>query len=233
MSSGKQETAPDQGSNGIDAKHRYLRDGSGPVSNANAANLITLFRILLAPIVVLLLVWDDQDMGVLRFVSAAFFILGMATDSVDGNLARSRNLVTNFGKILDPIADKALIGSALITLSVFGEISWWITVPILVREMGITLYRFWVIRDRVIAASGGGKLKTVIQTIAISFTLVPLFTWLGDWMLWVNLVWLLFALVLTLSSGVQYLAAAFRATPSSPEQSDSVSKGQQNPSTGA
>lgn len=233
MSSGKQETAPAQGSNGIDAKHRYLRDGSGPVSNANAANLITILRILLAPIVVLLLVWDDQEMGLLRYGAAALFILGMATDSVDGNLARSRNLVTNFGKILDPIADKALIGSALITLSVFGEISWWITVPIVVRELGITLYRFWVIRDRVIAASGGGKLKTVIQTIAISFTMVPLFTWVGDWVLWVNLAWLLFALVLTLSSGVQYLMAAFRATAPSTDRGNAVSGGQQNPSTGA
>ncbi|MGB3414833.1 MAG: CDP-alcohol phosphatidyltransferase family protein, partial [Microbacteriaceae bacterium] len=121
---------------------RYLRHGDEPVSRGNIANLITVFRILLAPIMVVLLVLDEGTDGWMRYLAAGIFILGMATDSVDGSLARRRNLVTNVGKILDPIADKVLTGGALITLSILGELWWWVTVVILIREFGVTLHRF-------------------------------------------------------------------------------------------
>lgn len=194
------------------ASARFIRHGENPASRGNAANLITLFRILLAPIMVALLLVDNGQMGWMRYLAAAIFILGMATDSVDGSLARKRNLVTNVGKILDPIADKVLTGGALLSLSILGELWWWVTIVILLREFGITIHRLAVLRDRVIPATGGGKLKTVIQTIAISFFLVPLNLWIGDWVLWVNWVLMGVALVLTLWSGAQYVLALRQAT---------------------
>jgi CDP-diacylglycerol--glycerol-3-phosphate 3-phosphatidyltransferase len=129
---------------------------------------------------------------------------------VDGLLARRQNLVTDFGKILDPIADKVLIGGALISLSILGELWWWVTIVILVREIGITIYRFVALRNRVIAASWLGKLKTVVQAVAISFALVPLPSLLGDWMYWVNWTLMGAALVLTVVSGIEYLVQAWR-----------------------
>lgn len=137
----------------------------------------------------------------------ALFVLASATDGVDGALARKRNQVTDLGKLLDPIADKVLIGGALITLSVMGQIAWWITAAILVREIGITIYRLAVIKDRVIAASGGGKLKTVMQSVAVGFYLSPL----AGYFPVIDVIQysiLLFALTLTITSGIQYLRAA-------------------------
>jgi CDP-diacylglycerol--glycerol-3-phosphate 3-phosphatidyltransferase len=115
--------------------------------------------------------------------------------------------VTDLGKLLDPIADKVLIGGALVTLSVMGQVAWWITLVILVREIGITIYRLAVIKDRVIAASGGGKLKTVLQSIAVGFYLSPL---AGYWspLDTVQLLILYAALISTVYSGIQYLLAA-------------------------
>jgi CDP-diacylglycerol--glycerol-3-phosphate 3-phosphatidyltransferase len=142
-----------------------------------------------------------------RWIVVALFVLASATDGVDGALARRRNQVTNLGKILDPIADKVLIGGALVALSALGQIPWWVTSIILVRELGITAYRFVVIRDRVIAASGGGKFKTVMQSVAVGFYLSPL---AGYWepVAYLQLFLLYFALALTITSGVQYLMAA-------------------------
>ena len=102
------------------------------------------------------------------------FAVASVTDRLDGDLARRRSLVTDFGKIADPIADKALTGAALIGLSALDELPWWVTVVILVRELGITLLRFWVIRHGVIPASRGGKLKTLLQTVAIGLYVLPL-----------------------------------------------------------
>jgi len=133
---------------------------------------------------------------------------------VDGSLARSRNLVTNVGIILDPIADKVLTGAALIMLSVLGELWWWVTIVILVRELGITAFRFAVLRTRVIPASRGGKLKTIVQSVAISLFLVPLNTLLGDWVLWVNWIVMGAALVLTVVTGIDYLWQAWRGNRS-------------------
>ncbi len=168
-------------------------------------------RILLAPVFVVLLAADDGADGPLRYAAAALFIVAIATDGVDGHIARSRNLVTDLGKLLDPIADKVLTGAALVMLSVLGELPWWVTIVILVRELGITAYRFAVLRDRVVAASRGGKLKTVAQAVAISVALLPLWDVVGDGMHVVNTVLMSIAFVLTVLSGLDYMRQALRA----------------------
>lgn len=200
---------------------RVARAGDTPASHGNLANIITVVRILLAPVFIWLLAADDDSFGPLRYTAAAIFILAIATDSLDGILARRQNLVTNTGKILDPIADKVLIGGALVTLSVLGELWWWVTVLILVRELGITAFRFAVLRNRVIPASRGGKLKTIMQSVAISFSLVPLWVPLGDWMHGVNAILMAFALALTLVTGADYLVKALRFR-SSPDEGPAV-----------
>jgi len=195
-------------------KGRVASHGDTKASNGNVANIITVARILLAPVFVWLLAADNGEHGVLRWVAAGLFILAIATDGVDGSLARSRNLVTKVGIILDPIADKVLTGAALIMLSVLGELWWWVTIVILVRELGITAFRFAVLRSRVIPASRGGKLKTIVQSVAISLFLVPLNTLVGDWVLWVNWVAMGAALVLTVVTGIDYLWQAWRGNRS-------------------
>jgi CDP-diacylglycerol--glycerol-3-phosphate 3-phosphatidyltransferase len=173
----------------------------------NLPNSITVGRILLAPIFVLVLLSFPEPAAHERWIVVTLFVLASATDGVDGALARRRNQVTNLGKILDPIADKVLIGGALVALSALGQVPWWVTAIILFRELGITAYRFMVIRDRVIAASGGGKFKTVMQSVAVGFYLSPL---AGYWepFAYLQLFLLYFALALTITSGVQYLMAA-------------------------
>jgi CDP-diacylglycerol--glycerol-3-phosphate 3-phosphatidyltransferase len=173
-------------------------------SNWNLPNAITIVRILFAPVFFWMLLADAGSDGPLRWWAAVLFIVGIATDGVDGYLARSRGLVTELGKLLDPIADKVLTGAALIGLSILGELWWWVTIVILVREVGITVYRFAVIRGGVIPASRGGKLKTVAQAVAISLALVPLWVPLGDWVHWVIWVLMAIALVLTVVSGLDY-----------------------------
>jgi CDP-diacylglycerol---glycerol-3-phosphate 3-phosphatidyltransferase len=187
---------------------RVARAGDTPASTGNVANIVTVVRILMAPVFVWLLLADDQQYGLLRWLAGGLFILAIVTDSVDGLLARRQNLVTDFGKILDPIADKVLIGAALITLSLLGELYWWVTILILVRELGITAYRFAVLRHRVVPASRGGKIKTIIQAVAISFFLLPLWEVLGDWVLWVNYGLMALAVVATVVTGIDYLYRA-------------------------
>jgi CDP-diacylglycerol--glycerol-3-phosphate 3-phosphatidyltransferase len=189
---------------------RVISKGDGPASDANIANIITVIRILLAPLFIWMLLADDGEMGVLRYAAAALFIVAIATDSLDGALARGRNLITNVGIILDPIADKVLIGGALITLSLLGELWWWVTIVIMVRELGITAFRFAVLSKSVIPASRGGKLKTVVQSVAIALYLVPLSSLVGDGMLIVNAVVMAFALALTVWTGIDYLVQARR-----------------------
>jgi CDP-diacylglycerol--glycerol-3-phosphate 3-phosphatidyltransferase len=191
---------------------RVVSPGDTPASMGNIANIITVVRILLAPVFVWLMFLDGGELGVWRWVAAVLFIVSIATDSVDGFLARSRNLVTDFGKLVDPIADKILVGAALVTLSILGELWWWVTIVILAREFGITIFRFLMLRDHVIPAGNLGKLKTVVQSVAVSLALLPLWTVLGDWVLWVNWTLMGAALVLTVVSGVQYLWDAWRVT---------------------
>jgi CDP-diacylglycerol--glycerol-3-phosphate 3-phosphatidyltransferase len=189
---------------------RVFRSGDTPASNANIANIITVIRIFLAPLFIWMLLTDNGEMGGLRYAAAALFIVAIATDSLDGALARGRNLITNVGIILDPIADKVLIGGALITLSILGELWWWVTIVIMVRELGITLFRFAVLSKSVIPASRGGKLKTVVQSVAIALYLVPLSTLVGEWMLVVNAVVMAIAFALTVFTGLDYLYQAWR-----------------------
>jgi CDP-diacylglycerol--glycerol-3-phosphate 3-phosphatidyltransferase len=195
------------------ARGRVVQKGEGKASDGNVANIITVVRILFAPVFLWLLLADDGQGGALRWIATALFVIGIATDGVDGLLARRRNLVTNVGIMLDPIADKVLIGAALVALSLLGELPWWVTVVILVREIGITVFRFSVLRDRVIPASRGGKLKTVIQSVAISYLLAPLPA-LADslgldaavpWIVGFGVVLMALAVVLTVVTGIDYL----------------------------
>jgi CDP-diacylglycerol---glycerol-3-phosphate 3-phosphatidyltransferase len=143
--------------------------GSAP-SLVNLANILTVLRLVLVPLFVACLFAGGTGW---RIVAFALFWIASATDLLDGRIARQRGLVTDFGKVADPIADKVLTGSALISLSILHELAWWVTVVILVREVGITVLRLAVIRRGVIAASRGGKLKTLLQMIAISLYVLP------------------------------------------------------------
>ena len=181
------------------------------VSNWNAPNIITVARILFAPAFIwLLLVSTDQASDVTRWVAAGLFVVGMATDGVDGFIARRYNMVTDLGKILDPIADKVLTGGALITLSILGELPWWVTAIIVVREVGITIFRMAVISDQVIPASRGGKIKTVMQFVAITAALMPLSALWGAPMDIVNTVLMTLVVIITLVTGLDYLVDGVR-----------------------
>ncbi|QEO13301.1 CDP-diacylglycerol--glycerol-3-phosphate 3-phosphatidyltransferase [Agromyces intestinalis] len=186
-------------------------DGAARSSNWNLPNAITIVRILLAPVFFWLLLADAGEGSGLRWAATALFVIAISTDWVDGYLARSRGLVTDLGKILDPIADKLLTSGALVCLSILGEVPWWVTGLIIVREVGITVWRLVELgRGTVVPASSGGKLKTVAQAVAISFALAPFPALLGDWFAWVNVVLMAIALVLTVWSGLLYVRDAVR-----------------------
>ena len=175
-----------------------------PASTWNIANGLTVFRLVLVPIfVVTLLAHGGHEQG-WRWAAWGVFAVASYTDRIDGQLARSRNLVTSFGKLADPIADKALTGAALIGLSALDDLPWWITVVILGREVGVTLLRFWVIRHGVIPASRGGKLKTFVQAVAIGLYVLPLTDWLATGRAAVMGV----AVVITVVTGIDYVARA-------------------------
>ena len=182
----------------------------GTARLVNVANVLTVVRIFLVPVFVVCLVHGGTGW---RLASLAAFWAASATDFLDGQLARKRGLVTDFGKIADPIADKALTGAALVTLSVLGELPAWITALILVRELGVTALRFAVIRRGVIAASQGGKLKTMLQILAITLYLLPPSLGLPDV---AKEVVMAAALVVTLVTGVDYAIRAMRMGRSSP-----------------
>lgn len=174
-------------------------------SNLNAPNLITGARIVATPFFVWMLLADEGQMGVWRWIAASFFVIAIATDAWDGYLARSRGLITDLGKLLDPIADKVLTGSALIALSILQELPWWVTAIVLLREVGITVHRLVVAHNVVVAAAWMGKVKTVAQSVAIAFALFPISNLVGDWFIWVNVVSMTIAVLLTVASGVDYL----------------------------
>lgn len=185
--------------------------GSERSANWNLPNAITVVRILISPLFFWMLLADAGEDGWLRWVAAVVFIVGISTDSLDGYLARSRGLVTDLGKILDPIADKLLTSGALVCLSILGELPWWVTAIIVVREVGITIWRFVELgRGNVVPASSGGKLKTLVQSFAISFALLPLWVLVGDWVFWVNGVLMTAAVILTVWSGLLYVRDAVR-----------------------
>ncbi|GAA2258269.1 MULTISPECIES: CDP-diacylglycerol--glycerol-3-phosphate 3-phosphatidyltransferase [Kitasatospora] len=172
----------------------------------NIANVLTMVRLLLVPVFVALLFAAGGHDPKWRSVAWASFAIAMITDLFDGELARRKGLVTDFGKIADPIADKAIMGSALVGLSVLGDLAWWITVVILARELGITLLRFWVIRYGVIPASRGGKLKTLTQGIAVGMYVLVLTGWLATG----RAVLMGLAVALTVGTGLDYIGQAIR-----------------------
>ena len=167
----------------------------------NPANAITALRLLLVPVFVVFGVVSDFTDDGWRMAACLVFLVASITDWLDGYLARANAWVTSFGKIADPIADKALTGAALVLLSVYDRVPWWVTFVILLREVGITLMRFWVIRYGVIAASRGGKVKTVLQIAAIAWYLWPWpepFDAVGPWLMGA-------ALVATVGTGADYV----------------------------
>lgn len=182
-----------------------------PPSPWNIANALTVLRILLVPVYGWLLLSEGGDNPTLRFWAAGVFLVAIATDRIDGDLARSRGLITDFGKVADPIADKALMGMAFVGLSILGELWWWVTVLVLVREWGVTLLRFFVIRHGVMPAGRGGKLKTVLQSVTLTLFSLPLWTFplAGVWTAaaWVTMV---LAVVVTVVTGLDYLVKAMR-----------------------
>jgi CDP-diacylglycerol--glycerol-3-phosphate 3-phosphatidyltransferase len=187
--------------------------GPGRAGVWNLPNVLTMIRIALVPFFVWFLVADApglrSESGLWRWAAVLAFAVAIYTDKLDGDIARSRNLVTDFGKIADPIADKLLTGSALVMLSLLGELPWWATIVILVREWGITGLRFFVIRYGVIPASRGGKLKTVVQTAAIFLYLLPLGAF-APWLAWVAFAVMMAAVAITVWTGVEYVVQALR-----------------------
>jgi CDP-diacylglycerol---glycerol-3-phosphate 3-phosphatidyltransferase len=171
----------------------------------NVPNALTAFRIILVPVFAwMLLVHPDQPWW--RLLTAVIFTVAILTDTLDGYLARKHNIVTRFGKLADPIADKALTGMAFIGLSIIDELPWWVTVTILVREWGITIMRFVVLQYGVMAAGRGGKIKTVTQAIAVILYLLPL----PDQAHIVAVVVMAVAWVITMVTGLDYVREAFR-----------------------
>jgi len=195
---------------GVDSGAKTARGGkiaAAAVNQAsvwNVANLLTMLRLVLVPGFVALMLADGGYDPAWRSFAWAAFAVAMITDLFDGHLARAYNLVTDFGKIADPIADKAIMGAALICLSGLGDLPWWVTIVILGRELGITLLRFLVIRYGVIPASRGGKLKTLSQGIAVGMYILALTGWLATARFWVMAV----AVVLTVVTGLDYVRQA-------------------------
>jgi CDP-diacylglycerol---glycerol-3-phosphate 3-phosphatidyltransferase len=185
-------------------KPDQMGDPASGAKVVNIANGLTLLRLLLVPVFVALMLANGGDSTGWRICAFVAFALACVTDLVDGALARRHHLVTEVGKIADPIADKALTASALLCLSALGDLPWWVTVVILARELGITALRFFVIRHGVIPASRGGKLKTFVQNIAIGLYILPLTGWLATARWWV----MALALVLTVATGADYISRA-------------------------
>jgi CDP-diacylglycerol--glycerol-3-phosphate 3-phosphatidyltransferase len=171
---------------------------------ANLANMLTLLRLALVPLFVLVLFTGNGHETVSRIAAFVVFAIAVITDRFDGALARNYGMVTEFGTLADPIADKALIGAALIGLSMLGDLTWWVTLVILVREVGITVLRFVVLRRGVIPASRGGKLKTLVQAVAIGLFVLPLS---GSWLVVAQML-MTTAVVLTVITGVDYVVSA-------------------------
>ncbi|ODT98448.1 MAG: CDP-diacylglycerol--glycerol-3-phosphate 3-phosphatidyltransferase [Pseudonocardia sp. SCN 72-86] len=178
----------------------------------NIANVLTVVRLLLVPVFLVALFVDDGLSVAWRLVAAGVFAVAAITDRLDGQLARSRGLVTDFGAVADPIADKALTGAAWIGLSLLNLMPWWVTIVIIGREVAITLLRFWVIRHGVIAASRGGKAKTFVQSLAIGLYVLPLAELLGASNTLTGLRWAVLglALVLTVVTGADYVVRAVK-----------------------
>ena len=188
------------------------------VSNWNIANVLTVLRIAMVPLFGWALLHDGGDDTLWRWAAFALFAVAMITDKIDGDLARKHNLITDFGKIADPIADKAITGMAFIGLSIVGDIWWWVTIVVLLREWGVTLLRLSVLKQVVIPAAQSGKIKTVLQAFALAGLTWPLphgdahggafDFWpgpLGEVLFYVSQVALAGAVVMTMWSGWEFV----------------------------
>ena len=184
------------------------------VSNWNLPNALTTLRIVLVPFFGAALLMDSGDSIGWRLTAFAIFVVAMITDKIDGDIARSRGLITDFGKIADPIADKAMTGMAFVGLAVIFESPWWwaVTIVVLVREWSVTLLRLSILKKLVVAADSLGKLKTTFQVIGLSGLVLPfrdpdLPGWMqtpGEVLYWASVVLTMFAVVLTIVSGAQF-----------------------------
>lgn len=173
----------------------------------NVPNALTVLRLILVPVFVWLLFAHPDDLA-WRLAATGVFIVAIITDAFDGYLARKHNIVTNFGKIWDPIADKALTGAAFLGLSILGELPWWVTIIILLREWGITWMRVAMLKYGVVmSAKSGGKLKTVLQSIALILYL-PGLSMMPVFVQWLAMLTMAAAFILTVTSGVQYVRDA-------------------------
>ena len=179
---------------------------AGPPGSWNAANGLTAIRVVLVPLFGWLLLRDDGSDPASRVAAALVFAVAVVTDRLDGEVARRRGLVTDVGKIADPIADKVLIGTALVGLSLLGDLPWWVTAVILTREVVVTVLRLLVLRRGVIPAGRGGKAKTAIQALAIFLLVVGVE---GVWHT-VAVVVMAVAVVLTVVTGVDYVVQVAR-----------------------
>lgn len=197
------------------------RDAEQAPSPWNLPNALTVLRILLVPVFAWLLLQEGGQDREWRAYAWIAFMAAIITDRFDGQIARARGIVTDFGKLADPIADKALIGTAFILLSHLGLLPWWMTILILVRELAITILRFVMMRIAVIPASRGGKMKTAWQSVVVGVAVLPFELWLGDWVIWVYWVMMAIATVITVVTGLDYVAQAIRLK----READAESKG--------
>jgi CDP-diacylglycerol--glycerol-3-phosphate 3-phosphatidyltransferase len=187
------------------------------VSNLNLPNVLTTLRIVMVPFFGWALLVDGGDSVLWRCVAFGLFVLAMITDKIDGDIARARNLVTNFGKIADPIADKAITGMAFVGLSIVGDVWWWVTILVLVREWSVTLLRLSVLKDVVIAAAQSGKVKTTLQAVALAGLTLPLrqvggsLDTVGEVLFYVFQVVLAAAVAMTMWSGYEFFRDVRRA----------------------
>ncbi len=205
-----------------------MPESSPPPSNWNLPNALTTLRILLVPLFGWVLLKDGGHDNSVRVWAFAVFLVAILTDKIDGEIARSRNLVTDFGKLMDPIADKALTGMAFVGLSIIGELWWWVTIVVLAREWGITALRFWVIRYGVMPASRGGKIKTALQATALCGLILPFnhlngtIGVIGTALWWLAVILMVGAVAITVTTGWEYVRDAARlrreGQPASPSR---------------
>ena len=179
-------------------------------------NAITIARIPLAIVFFVLLLLGGAyglDDLVIRWVAGVLFVVAISTDWVDGYLARKYDIVSDFGKLWDPIADKLLTGAGFVGLAILAEWPWWVVIVILIREWGITVHRFIVAGNHIVAAAWMGKLKTAFQGVALGWWLLPLHQWIGmDWWTGIGIVLMYATLVLTVASGVDYVISQVRGS---------------------
>jgi CDP-diacylglycerol--glycerol-3-phosphate 3-phosphatidyltransferase len=190
----------------------------GRPRNLNVANGLTGLRLLAVPLFAWLLLHDGGDNAGWRLSAAVVFVVAILTDLLDGLLARQRNLVTDIGKIADPIADKALVGAALIGLSILDELAWWVTIVILARELLVTVLRLAFVRRSVHPAGRGGKIKTVVQAVAISAYLLPLPSFFD----WPETALMGLALILTVATGIDYAVDGLRRRAAAAAREDAA-----------